>query len=76
MVTIPITGFFGIEVEAESKEEAIEEAWRKFHDGADPYEYLEWEPVSSVTTGNVCHAMQNDIEVSFEKSPTPKAGGA
>ncbi len=60
-VSIPITGFCAVEVEAENSESAIAAAWKAI-DGGEVGE-VEWEYTEKVTSGNVCHAMQHDVEV-------------
>ncbi len=61
IVSIPITGFCAVEVEASNTKGAIAAAWKAIDDGTKGE--VEWEYTEKVTSGNVCHAMQNDIEV-------------
>lgn len=69
MVSIPITGFCAIEVEAANAKAAKDAAWQAIDDGAKGE--VEWEYTETVTSGNVCHAMQNDVEVTrVREEPT------
>lgn len=61
IVSIPITGTCAVEVEASDRKSAIAAAWKAIDDGNKGE--VEWEYTENVTTGNVCHAMQNSIEV-------------
>jgi hypothetical protein len=67
-VSIPITGRINIAVSADDDESAVEAAWDVYNEGKWDPDDVEWEATESVTEGNVCHAMQNDIEVSRVKS--------
>lgn len=59
-VEIPITGSIGIEVEASSKEEALEKAWELYAEGWEGSGFeVYWEALEKVTEGNVCHARCN-----------------
>jgi hypothetical protein len=64
-VTMPITGVIHVEVQAESEEIALEAFWAEIDtmSGEDINNSLEWEYCPHVTTGNVTHAMQNDVEI-------------
>lgn len=62
IVSIPITGSVSYTVEAADKKSAIAAAWKAIDDGA-PSDDETWEFTETVTSGNVCHAMQNNIEV-------------
>lgn len=59
IVSIPIAGTCTYTVEADSKEEAIEKAWGM---NADDDGEVEWEFYSRLTSGNVLHPWQNEIE--------------
>jgi len=72
IVTIPITGYASVEVEAASAKTAEDAAWEALEDDATAEEVrqnVEWEFTPHVTTGNVCHARLNDIEVELVKEP-------
>ena len=56
-VTFPVTGIAGVEVEANSEEEAIELAWQ----GDVVLE--EWDIHSEIVQGNIFRGMQNEIDV-------------
>jgi hypothetical protein len=67
MVAIPISGSISIAVEATDEKAAIEAAWGAYNDdGADAGE-VEWEAHEAITTGNVCHARPNSIQVTEHK---------
>ena len=54
LVTIPLAGHFSVEVEAESKEQAIEKAQE-----ADPKDgELQYEYLTRFNQGNVCYCPQ------------------
>jgi hypothetical protein len=64
VVSIPIAGTMNISVVAKSKDEAKSAAWAAYGEsGADAGE-VTWEAHERLTTGNVLHAAQNEIEVS------------
>jgi hypothetical protein len=63
-VIIPIAGAISIEVEAESEEAAKDVAWEEINEkGAEAGE-LEWEFLTRIVEGNVCHApvLQTRVE--------------
>lgn len=68
-VTLPITGLAYLTVEAESAEQAIEQAMEIVtHD-----DVHEWEAVHSIMEGNVCHAMQPWDAVAKDCGPVDEA---
>lgn len=58
-VILPITGYLDVQVKAESEEEAIEQAYQE----GSLDELVEWEAHKKICEGNVCYALQNEIEV-------------
>ena len=73
IVSIPIAGAIHVEVEAESQDEAIQEAWDRVNEASEPEDVgeLEWEYMNHITTGNVCHAPLNDIEANRVREDKP-----
>ena len=68
-VAMPITGIVTLTVEAEDHESAIAAFWAAIESSDEPpKEELEWEYTPEVTSGNVCYAMQNSVEVDEVKS--------
>lgn len=67
IVSIPLVGAMHIEVSARTASEAKEKAWRAYDDHGPDAGEVEWELTDHVTTGNVCHAPQNDIEANEAK---------
>jgi hypothetical protein len=66
-VRIPLAGSITIEVDAESEDGAKQAAWSRIneHSGdAEDLGDLEYEYLSKIISGNVCHAPCNEIEVS------------
>lgn len=63
-VTIPITGVYTVEVEVpdDADSDAIFDAAVDLHSKNSEDGDVTWEFTSEVTTGNVCHAMQNTWE--------------
>jgi len=59
-VTMPIAGSVSLEVEAENPKAAIEAFWD--HPNI-PHEPDEWDFVEHVCEGNVCYAMQMNVDV-------------
>ncbi len=59
LVSIPIAGSITYTVEADSEEEAIDQAWNT--DTCDGV--LEWEALNHVVDGNVCYAPCNEVTV-------------
>lgn len=59
-ISMPITGYIYKEVDAGSKEEALE-AFYLSEPGHNDIE--EWEMVTSVCEGNVTHALINDLGI-------------
>lgn len=68
-VSIPLTGYIYIEVEADSEQAAEEAAWEKFNVEGEKAGDIAWELVDHVTTGNVFHGELNDVCVD-EIKPT------
>lgn len=68
-VTMPIVGSITTEVEASDKKQAVEEAWKIYHEQGPEAGEVEWEVVSRITTGNVLHAPLNEISVSEPRIP-------
>jgi hypothetical protein len=66
-VYMPVTGRIAIEVEADTKKAAVEAAWDVEVDWKDPDLDFEFEMVEHVVTGNVTHAMLNDVFVEVSK---------
>ncbi len=63
LVQIPTTGCMAVEVDAEDEATAKEAAWEKINnEGEDAGEH-QWEFRERITTGNVVHAMLNQVEV-------------
>lgn len=60
-VQYPVAGQVGVEVEADSPEEAIEKGWDLT---AGPDAILDWEPMERIVQGNVFLGSTNSIEVS------------
>jgi hypothetical protein len=70
-VQVPIAGSVTIEVEAASREDAVEAAWARIHENSgDPEDVgeIEWEYLDKVASGNVCHAPCNSISAWRAKS--------
>ena len=63
-VEIPITGYVSVEIEANSKEEAIEKAWESPDLSLD--NVVEWEAHAYVSKGNVLYALRDEIDVYSE----------
>jgi hypothetical protein len=62
-VTIPTTGVLSIEIAADTKEDAVDLAWEKFHEtGVEGFEHG-WEAHDNITTGNMFCGRQNSVEV-------------
>lgn len=55
-VTLPVTGYCVVEVEADTSEHAIEKA----HNMASADNLETWETHNEICTGNVCHAQINE----------------
>lgn len=51
IVTLPVAGHITFEIEAESKEEAIEAAFQEDVEKGE----LMWETMTEITRGNVCY---------------------
>lgn len=60
-VAVPISGVIHVEVEAEAEEEAMEAAFNSEDLTLDNIE--EWEAHRKIVQGNVCYALQWEIEV-------------
>lgn len=58
-IKIPLTGYVEIIVDAEDEDSAIDKAF----DMATLENVEEWDLHRKVTSGNVCHAVLNEIEV-------------
>ena len=69
IVSIPITGSCSFEVEAASTHGATVAAWAAVNAGTEGD--VTWEYTEKVTTGNVCHAMQNEVEVTRVRESSP-----
>jgi len=65
-ISMPIVGVATATVKADSESEAIEELFAVWDNSPDDV-HVEWEFVEHVTTGNVFHGMQNDVEVYEEE---------
>lgn len=63
-VEIPITGYVSVEIEANSKEEAIEKAWESPDLSLD--NVVEWEAHEYISKGNVSYAVRDEIDVYSE----------
>lgn len=63
-VEIPITGYVSVEVEANSKEEAIEKAWES--PDLSLNNVVEWEAHERISKGNVSYAVRDDIDIYSE----------
>lgn len=63
IVSIPLVGAIHIEVEAESEKAAYDAAWDRYNSEGESAGDIEWELVDQVTTGNVCHAPLNEVEI-------------
>jgi hypothetical protein len=68
-VSIPIAGRLVFKVEADNKVDAKDKAWEK-HDesGERDAECVEWEAMSHIIEGNICHVPYNSIEVQEVKN--------
>ena len=55
-VTIPLTGYVYVELEAESEEEAVAKGMAEDFSVVD---IEDWETVEQVCQGNICYAMEN-----------------
>lgn len=55
IVAIPIAGQMFIEVQADSKEVAIEAAWDQYNESGPEAFEVEWEAFERLFTGNVSH---------------------
>ena len=60
-VLIPITGYISVEVEADSEDQARETAFES--EDLTLENIQNWECHEKVVQGNVCYAVQNEIEV-------------
>jgi len=60
VVDIPIAGYVSLEIEADSKEEAIDKA---FAQGFEDEDIMELEMYEHITEGNVCSAPLNDLHI-------------
>ena len=58
-VSIPLTGWVYLEVEAENEEEALDKAWDK----ATLDDMVEWEFTKHICRGNVLDVVLNEAEV-------------
>lgn len=64
IVDVPFVGYLSIEVKADTKEAAMDEAMedpRSLGDHIEAGSLTQWEMVRQVTRGNVCYAPLNDI---------------
>lgn len=64
-VKVPIVAVCYIDVEAESKKEAIEKAFES--DDLNLKNVEEWEPLEHITKGNVIYTYHNDAEIVEEE---------
>lgn len=58
-VSLPLTGYVYVEVEAKNEEEALDKAWDK----ATLDDMVEWEFTEHVCRGNILDTVLNDYEV-------------
>ncbi len=65
-VSVPTTGVYTLEVQAESKEEAVEKFYDVYDDEGYEQDAHEFEFTPHIVTGNVFHGMQNSIKIHDE----------
>ena len=62
-VSMPITGRVTRRVKAQDAQSAEAAFWDSIDEKAPTEDEIEWEYTDHVTRGNVCNAMQNDVQV-------------